>query len=174
MEYLEKRISDPALSALLSLNRVECGRLAELLSEKGKGNFLYVTQALDAIESGQINPHDPDSFPDGLVGMYHTFFERQFPDGRGFQEIRPNFDVIIAAREPLTAKQIGAFLKRSSFEIEKRWRGLPPISLSGRGNTPYITNRQLTDTPLWNPGRENEIISCLRLLHFPGNQRAVA
>ncbi len=126
LDYLRKKFSKPALSTLLSLKGVECTKLAELLSEKGKGNFLYVVQALDAIESGQIDPHDPDSFPDGLVGMYHMFFERKFPDGKGFESIRPILDVILAAREPLTAKQIGAFLGRDEFEVRKELEDVAP------------------------------------------------
>jgi WD40 repeat protein len=80
------------------------------LTGRAGGNFLYAEQALLGIESGRLDPSDPDAFPAGLVGLYASQFERLFPGPNGATsydtEWRPLLSVLVAAREPLTAEQV--------------------------------------------------------------------
>jgi WD40 repeat protein len=84
------------------------------LTERADGNFLYAEQALLGIESGRLDPSDPDAFPAGLVGLYASQFERLFPGTTGVAsyetELRPLLSVLVAAREPLTAEQVAEAL----------------------------------------------------------------
>jgi hypothetical protein len=80
------------------------------LTERADGNFLYAEKALLGIESGRLDPSDPDAFPAGLVGLYASQFDRLFPGPKGTAsyntEWRPLLSVLVAAREPLTAEQV--------------------------------------------------------------------
>jgi WD40 repeat protein len=84
------------------------------LTGRADGNFLYAEQALLGIESGRLDPSDPDAFPAGLVGLYESQFERLFPGTTGVAsyetELRPLLSVLVAAREPLTAEQVAEAL----------------------------------------------------------------
>jgi WD40 repeat protein len=84
------------------------------LTERAGGNFLYAEQALLGIESGRLDPSDPDVFPAGLVGLYASQFERLFPGPNGAASYntkwRPLLSVLVAAREPLTAEQVAEAL----------------------------------------------------------------
>jgi WD40 repeat protein/uncharacterized protein YukE len=84
------------------------------LTERADGNFLYAEQALLGIESGRLDPSEPDAFPTGLVGLYASQFERLFPGPNGTAsyntELRPLLSVLVAAREPLTAEQVAGAL----------------------------------------------------------------
>jgi hypothetical protein len=88
--------------------------LTAWLTERADGNFLYAEQALLGIESGRLDPSDPDAFPAGLVGLYESQFERLFPGTTGVAsyetELRPLLSVLVAAREPLMAEQVAEAL----------------------------------------------------------------
>lgn len=115
--YIDGKFREPALASLLASSGADPRAVRELIAARGEGNFLYVTQAVAAIESGQIDPLRPQTFPDGLVGIYHDFFDRLFPGGQDYDLFRPLLDVIAAAREPLSAEQIAAFLGLDPFNV---------------------------------------------------------
>ncbi|MDY6990290.1 MAG: TIR domain-containing protein [Thermodesulfobacteriota bacterium] len=117
--YLERRFQEPKLAKILGRGGPSLEEVIALISKKGEGNFLYVTQAVSGIEAGQIDPRNPDAFPDGLVGIYQSFFQRVFPDGEVYDDFRPLLDVICAAREPLTSEQVAEFLELDTFDVEK-------------------------------------------------------
>jgi WD40 repeat protein/serine/threonine protein kinase len=117
-EYLDGRLQEPALAALLQRAGILPLTTARLVARKAEGNFLYVTQAVEAIKSGQIHPGQPESFPDGLVGIYQRFLERLFPRGQGYDAFRPLLEVMTVAREPVAAHQIALVLERDPVEIE--------------------------------------------------------
>jgi WD40 repeat protein len=87
------------------------------LTGRAGGNFLYAEQALLGIESGRLDPSEPDAFPAGLVGLYASQFERLFPGPNGTAsydtELRPLLSVLVAAREPLSAGQVAKALGAS-------------------------------------------------------------
>jgi WD40 repeat protein len=67
------------------------------------------------------------------VGVYQSFFERLFPAGRDYAAFRPLLEVIAAAREPLTAKQIGEFVGRDPFDVEADLQKLAAFFTERRG-----------------------------------------
>jgi WD40 repeat protein len=125
--YLRHRLAEPDLVAILARVQTTPERVSEMIATKGAGVFLYVALAVEGLRTGEISPANPDSFPNGLVGFYQTFFERRFPGGEGYEQIRPLLDVICATREPLTSEQIGGFLGRDRFEVERDLERVAPL-----------------------------------------------
>lgn len=117
-QYLQRKFQDPAWADLLRRAGAHVETTASLIRQKSEGNFLYVIQVLEAIQVGQINPRRPETFPEGLVGIYRSFFERVFPQRQGYETFRPLLDVLTAAREPLSAEQLADFLGRDAFDVE--------------------------------------------------------
>ena len=54
-----------------------------------------------------------------MFGVYYTFFQRVFPDPSSYVKVRHLLDVIVASREPLTAREIGACLNCDAFDVEQ-------------------------------------------------------
>ena len=117
--YLEARLAAPELVHRLEAQRVAPAAVAKVIEERGEGNFLYVTQVVADIRSGQLDPAAPNAFPRGLVGLYLNFFQRVFPDRQVYRQFRPLLEVLLAAREPLSAQAAGAALGRDPFEVEQ-------------------------------------------------------
>jgi len=117
--FLESRLSEPVLAELLKSQSVRADELAEIILSKSRGNFLYLRHTLDALRAKQIDPRRPDAFPEGLVGVYYAFFQRVFPDPSSYVKVRHLLDVIVASREPLTAREIGACLNCDPFDVEQ-------------------------------------------------------
>jgi WD40 repeat protein/serine/threonine protein kinase len=79
------------------------------LLRSSAGNFLFVTTALDAIESGQLSFDQIEKLPPGLSSLYEVFFHRLFRDaGVDFGDSRRVLETVAAAREPLARDQIAA------------------------------------------------------------------
>jgi len=118
-KYLDKKLKEPELTKRVRSAGVSPMKIAEVMAEKGAGNFLYATLAVEAIRSGQIDPARPDSFPRGLVGHYSSLFERVFTEDQQFEDFCPLLDVICAAREPISAEQISSYLGRDRWKLER-------------------------------------------------------
>jgi hypothetical protein len=66
-----------------------------------KGNFLYLRMLTEAVTSGLMDLDDPDSLPQGLVGLYERWFRRQFSSAAEFEVCLPFFEVLVAAEHPV-------------------------------------------------------------------------
>jgi WD domain, G-beta repeat/APAF-1 helical domain len=85
-------------------------------------NFLFVTTALEAVELGQLRLDEIEKLPPGLSSLYEVFFDRLFREtGVSFQPTCQVLEVVAAARESLTRKQIAAV---TGLDAEKE---LPPL-----------------------------------------------
>jgi len=115
--YLEKKFSEPELASLFFDSRVEPKDIAALLCKKGDGNFLYVTQAVEAIKRGRLDLRNAEAFPEGLIGVYSTFFNRLYPGGEGYESVRQLLGVLLVARQPLSIERIVDFLELDDFEV---------------------------------------------------------
>lgn len=136
--YFGHRLKQPGLAALLTAHGVDPAAVAERIKARSEGNFLYVTEVLRGIESGRIDACDLDRFPVGLVGIYQSFFERLFPAGQGFEELRRLLGVAAAAREPLDSDHIARFLGGSAETVEILLQKVAPFfPCRGRLYHPY-------------------------------------
>ncbi len=83
--------------------------LEEDLLRSSAGNFLFVTTALNAVESGQLSFGQIENLPPGLSSLYEIFFHRLFRDaGVDFGVSRRILETMAAARESLIREQIAA------------------------------------------------------------------
>jgi WD40 repeat protein/serine/threonine protein kinase len=107
--FIHRRLAEPALRDRPLTNAKTLTALASTLLRSSAGNFLFVTTALDAVESGQIGFDQIATLSPGLSSLYELFFNRLFRDaGVDFGWSRQVLEVVAGASEPLTRKDIAA------------------------------------------------------------------
>jgi hypothetical protein len=108
--FLQRRLHEPRLRAKVEASGKTFEEVATGLLRSSAGNFLFVTTAIDAVESGQLRFGDIENQPPGrLSSLYEVFFNRLFRDAvMDFQPAAQVLEVVAAAREPLSRKQIAA------------------------------------------------------------------
>jgi hypothetical protein len=99
-DYIAARLSSPAIAARVTAGDV--GRVASSLAATAVGNFLYAQQALDAVERGVLPVAELGQLPPGLRQQYEWFFTRQFGSPDAWAFVRPVFEALVAAQEPVT------------------------------------------------------------------------
>ena len=118
--------------------------IADRIAEKTGGLFLYATWVVAELKSGRLSLDRLDKFPKGLGGAYLDLFERQFPDVSEWDaRARPALEVVVAAQEPLSLKQLAAVFGWSVHEERKFRQLLNPLFSFDRGITPF--HRSVTD-----------------------------
>jgi WD40 repeat protein len=105
-QFLRLRLRSPNLAERLAASRLPEERVRRTLLERSAGNFLYARQALQGIERDQYMFARLDDLPPGLFGLYQDFFARHFPDETMYAPARRVLEIIVAAREQLTAEQL--------------------------------------------------------------------
>jgi hypothetical protein len=120
--FIAGRLTAATLQSALNAD----GRSGEVLTEKlltaSSGNFLYVTMALKAVESGQFDFKTIEQLPPGLSGMYKEFFDRLFvKSGVEFRQTRDVLEIVVAARERLQQAEIA-----SATDLDEDY-DLPPV-----------------------------------------------
>jgi hypothetical protein len=78
--FIRSRLADAALLGKAQASGRTFGALEEDLLKSSAGNFLFVTTALDAVESGQLGFDQIKKLPPGLSSLYDVFFNRLFCD----------------------------------------------------------------------------------------------
>jgi WD40 repeat protein/serine/threonine protein kinase len=107
--FIQQRLGEPALRGMAQLSDKSLSTLEEDLVRTSKGNFLFITTVLDAVETGQLGFEQIGTLPPGLGSLYELFFDRLFRDaGVDFQPSRQVLETVAAAGEPLTREQIAA------------------------------------------------------------------
>jgi WD40 repeat protein len=91
--------------------------ILDAIEKRSEGFFLYAEWVREELAQGRLSLARVEQFPQGLGGVYASFFARQFPDRRGFEErIQPALELIAAAREPLEVSLLVAMLGWSNYE----------------------------------------------------------
>jgi WD40 repeat protein/serine/threonine protein kinase len=107
--FLHNRLAEPSLRNKAEASGKILPALEKDLMKSSAGNFLFVTTALDAVESGQLSFDQIEKMPLGLSSLYKVFFDRLFRHaGVDFGRSRRVLEVIGAAGEPLTREEIAA------------------------------------------------------------------
>ncbi len=89
------------------------------LAEKSGGSFLYLHMVFDEVDRGRLGLDDPEAFPEGLTGIYLSFFERQFPDRSAYKECqRPLLELVAAANRPLPVKLAETILDWDDYDAD--------------------------------------------------------
>jgi hypothetical protein len=104
----------------------------ERIVAKSEGLFLYVHWIRQELEEGRLSVRDLDRFPQGLGGIYATFFERYFPDVQKYATThRPVLEAVCAAHEPLRLAYLADLFRWSAYaeaEMAKAFGSLFPVS----------------------------------------------
>jgi hypothetical protein len=110
LAFLQRRLSEPSLRNKVDASGKTLEDVGTGLLRSSAGNFLFVTTAIDAVEAGQLRFDDIENQPPGrLSSLYEMFFNRLFRDAAvEFQPAGQVLEVVAAAREPLSRKQIAA------------------------------------------------------------------
>jgi len=109
-------------------SRRDADALVERILEKSEGVFLFAERFCEEVRRGHINLHDPDSFPRGLGGIFHQYFQRLFPDLEKYRkEVRPALRAIIAPRNPLPTDVLQALFKWQAEEFNDFARPLSSV-----------------------------------------------
>jgi tetratricopeptide (TPR) repeat protein len=116
-QYLDSRIAEPRLSQALKLSDKSVVEVKQRLLQKGEGNFLYVQQALEAIERKLYSFDSLEELPPGLSGMYLNFFEQNFPSVESFEPLQRLLETMVAAQEPLQIEQLALAAGLSLDEV---------------------------------------------------------
>jgi WD40 repeat protein/serine/threonine protein kinase len=107
--FIRYRLAQPILRDRAKASGKILAGLENDLLRSGAGNFLFVTTALSAVESGQFSFDQIENLPPGLSSLYEIFFHRLFRDaGVDFGVSRRILETMAAARESLTREQIAA------------------------------------------------------------------
>jgi WD40 repeat protein/serine/threonine protein kinase len=121
-QFFDQRFAQPGFRERVQVGGERLTKLATSLLRSSAGNFLFVTTALDALESGQLGLHQVENLPPGLSSLYELFFDRLFQDaGVDFARSRPVLDTIAAAYEPLSREDIAA---ATSLDAEEELPGI--------------------------------------------------
>jgi hypothetical protein len=78
--FIHRRLAEPALRDKAEASGKTLSAVEEALLRSSAGNFLFITAALDAVESGQFSFRQIDQLPPSLSSLYHMFFDRLFRD----------------------------------------------------------------------------------------------
>lgn len=96
--------------------------ITELL-DKSQGNFLFVKEVLHHWELSKHDLRDAYALPRTLGDLYHSYFERLYPDTRkgSFTPARRVLELLVATFEPLTQKEIFELLKMKEKGLDEEY-----------------------------------------------------
>ncbi len=114
--FLDQHLATPNLSEVLTHARLAPAQVRDELLLRSAGNFLYVRQALEALELRQLDPRQLNQLPPGMAGLYAHRFERLFPSDADFAGPKRVFEALAAAQEPLSANQLSAITELDEDE----------------------------------------------------------
>jgi hypothetical protein len=106
-EYLAAQLGTPNLSEALAAAGKSAEEMTALMMTKSAGNFLYVQQALVAVERDLCTIAELETLPPGLAGLYAGFFQRAFPNEADYEPARRVLEAVVAANAPLTEEMVG-------------------------------------------------------------------
>ena len=107
--FIRYRLAQPILRDQTGGSTTILRGLENDLLRSSAGNFLFVTTALNAVESGQLSFDQIENLPPGLSSLYKIFFHRLFRDaGVDFGVSRRILETMAAACESLNREQIAA------------------------------------------------------------------
>ena len=104
--YVTKRLAEPALMSVIGVDQRDQTTL--LIEQRADGNFQVPAHSvLDALATRELDPRQLDALPD-VLELSHRRAARRFPNPADFRLARAVLEVMVAAREPLTPRQLWA------------------------------------------------------------------
>lgn len=122
--YVEKRLAEPALAAVIGEGERE--HAAWLIEDRSGGSFQYAWMVLDAIGKREITLAETGDLRRELADLYYLRANQRFPEGAGYRPARTMLGVLLAAREPLALEPLAML---SGFaESAEAWPLLDALS----------------------------------------------
>jgi hypothetical protein len=120
--------------------------LLDRLADASRGNFLYATEAVGAVQEGRLMGGDRARMPDSLGAIYGAWIARQYPDERRYaDELRPLLEMVVAASNPLPMDLAGEALGwGDEYKAAKLLAALGPLFPSSGGTT-RVFHKSLLD-----------------------------
>lgn len=94
---------------------------------RSEGVFLYAYWVCDDLRRGNLRIDDTASFPQGLRGVYQQFFDRLYPEGKGFKRIQPLLGVIAAGYDAMPKEVIYDICKLNDATAKPLFDPLKPL-----------------------------------------------
>jgi tetratricopeptide (TPR) repeat protein len=138
--YINKRLASDGLRHKRARNRISKEWILETLTEKSGGNFLYVQQALDAVERGNCRLDAVDQLPRGLCLLYGKVFTKRFRYPQDFAGPRVVLECILAAQEPLDSellRQVTGLTRQRLNEVLEQLDDYLLSEVDGNGQLCY-------------------------------------
>ena len=101
-------------------NHADCDKILESLSQKSAGNFLYAKTVSSDILHGILSIEDYNHFPNGLTGVYTSYFDRLFrnSDFDYRRDIRPVFEILCAEYSPIRSDDMLNILGLDEYDFD--------------------------------------------------------
>jgi tetratricopeptide (TPR) repeat protein len=96
--------------AATDLPAAERGAAVQRVIEAAGGNFQYLVVLRQEVEQGRVSLASPARLPQGLVGLYRVWMDRQFPDRAAYEEWRTLLAVLAVAHNPVPEALLGELL----------------------------------------------------------------
>lgn len=95
-------------------------RVIQALAERSSGNFLYAKTVTEDILSGNLSASDCTQFPDGLTGIYASYFDRLCRNGKPDyrRDIRPVLELLCAEYSPLRSETLMTILDMDDYDFD--------------------------------------------------------
>ncbi len=94
--------------------------IESLLSKSG-GNMLYIKSFFDAARNGLASIADPNTFPTGLDGMYHKYFDAYFTSLDQYRlEYKPLFETISIYKDHTEEDLLASILSNTQAELNQK------------------------------------------------------
>jgi WD40 repeat protein len=142
--YLDRKFNEQKIIEKLPDRKSDIQHTKDMIISKSEGNFLYIKQFIYGIETDRIDINDVDSYPDGLVGIYLSNFDRIFSKCENFDDFRPILEVITCLKIPFSAKELSPILLISEFEICRKMQTLYAFFPERKGCY-YPYHKSITD-----------------------------
>lgn len=95
-------------------------QVIQVLLDKSAGNFLYAKTVTDDILTGVLTIDEYEQFPNGLTGIYTSYFDRLFKAGRCDykRDIRPVLEILCAEYSPIRSDDILNILDLDEYDFD--------------------------------------------------------
>ena len=142
-------------------------KLITALLRKSQGNFLFVKEVLHHWEVSRHKLKDAYALPQTLEDLYHSYFERLYPDsGRkgSFNSARRVLELLVATFLPLSRKEIFELLRMNEkdldeeYDLKNRLKELGHFLKYGENDTVTLYHLSLTEW-LTSEGNEKFFVS---------------
>jgi hypothetical protein len=103
--FIERRLTEPDLRSRFADEETRRRAVSDIV-QRSAGNFQYAAMVLDELSRGVLDIGAIDRLPGSLADLYENRTRARFPAATDFDPARRILGVLLAARQPLTQKQL--------------------------------------------------------------------